>query len=180
MKATMPNEPLSAMTVLELTRLLLAQDSRWADIVTHAQNTRNPAAPAGIAFFKRTWRPVISDYFLNVVPRYDSVAKAPARVVTDVLDKMSDVIYPAARKVGFSDTSFVLPDITIERADQARPAVAGARVGIEADSRGKDAGIGTKIAFAGFALVGLGLAYYVRDVRKLASTLPEIRHAPRT
>lgn len=119
MESTMATEPLSAMTILELTRLWSAQDDRWADILTYAQNTRHPLAQRGSAFFKQTWRPAMGDYYQDVAARYDSAAKAPLRVVREVLDKMADVIYPTARAVGFSDRSFVFPDITIER---ARPA----------------------------------------------------------
>ena len=109
------------MTVLELTRLMSAQDDRWAAILRYAQST--PLAQQGIAFFKRTWRPVL-DYFENVVGRYDSEAKAPQRVVRVVLDKMSDVVYPAARQAGFLDQSFLIPDITIEKRGGS-PVVAG-------------------------------------------------------
>jgi hypothetical protein len=117
-------EPLSAMTVIELTRLFSAQDDRWASILTYAQSTKHPLAQQGLAFFKRTWRPVLGDYFENVVSRYDSAAKAPQRVVRAVLDKMSDVVYPAARQAGFLDRSFLVPDITIEKQGGA-PIVAG-------------------------------------------------------
>jgi hypothetical protein len=122
--ASEPREPMSKMTILELTRLITAQDSRWADILTYAQSTKHPLAQQGIAFFKRTWRPVMTEYFENVAARYDSAAKAPMRIVRAVLDKMSDVIYPAARKIGFSDHSFLFPDITIEKGQPA-PQVAG-------------------------------------------------------
>ncbi len=117
-------EPLSKMTVLELTRLISAQDSRWGDILTYAQSTHHPRAQQGITFFKRTWRPVMGDYFENVVNRYDSTAKAPNSVVRTVLDKMANVVYPAARSAGFSEQSFLIPDITIDKGYQAAP-VAG-------------------------------------------------------
>ena len=110
---------LSKMTVLELTRLVSAQDDRWAQMLTYAQSTRHPLAQQGIAFFKRTWRPVMGDYFQSVVARYDSAAKAPLGVVRTVLDKMAEVVYPAARRVGLSDASFLIPDITIEKAGGA-------------------------------------------------------------
>jgi hypothetical protein len=106
---------LSKMTILELTRLMSAQDDRWAKILTYAQSTRHPLAQQGLAFFKRTWRPMMGDYFERVAARYDSAAKAPFSVVRAVLDKMSDVVYPAARQAGFSDPSFLIPDITIEK-----------------------------------------------------------------
>jgi len=108
-------EPLSKMTVLELTRLMSAQDDRWTQILTYAQSTRHPLAQQGIAFFKNTWRPVMGNYFESVAAQYDSAAKAPLGVVRVVLDKMSDVVYPAARQAGFSDASFLFPDITIEK-----------------------------------------------------------------
>ncbi len=107
------------MTVLELTRLWIAQDDRWSEILTHAQNTRHPLAQQGVAFFMETWRPMYGNYFETVVARYDSAAKAPMRVVRGVLDKMSDVIYPAARRAGFSDRSFVFPDIAVEKGGPA-------------------------------------------------------------
>jgi hypothetical protein len=115
------------MTVLELTRLITAQDDRWADLLTYAQSTKNPAAPAGIAFFKNTWRRVLTSYFENVVARYDHAGKAPARIVNWVLDTMSNVIYPAARKIGFPDTTFVIPDITIDRPEPASPPMVATR-----------------------------------------------------
>jgi len=117
-------EPLSAMTVIELTRLFSAQDDRWARILEYARSTRHPLAKQGVAFFKRTWRPVLGDYYENVVSRYAPTTKAPNSVIRVVLDKMADVVYPAARQAGFLDTSFVLPDITIEKQGGA-PIVAG-------------------------------------------------------
>ena len=104
----------SPSTILELNRLVLAQDARWADILTYAQSTRNPAAPAGIAFFRRTWQPVLDDYFQNVAPRYAPEAPVPSGVMNSLLNKMTNVIYPAARRVGLSDRSFLFPDITID------------------------------------------------------------------
>jgi hypothetical protein len=117
-------EPLTKMTVLELTRLISAQDDRWARILTYAQSTKHPLAPQGIAFFKRTWRPAMGEYYETVAARYDAAAKAPAIVVKYVLDKMADVVYPAARRVGLSDASFLIPDITIEKGGGS-PIVAG-------------------------------------------------------
>ena len=120
--ASDPREPLSKMTILELTQLVGKQDDRWGNILTYAQSTHNPAAPAGIAFFKKTWRPAMTSYYENVAGRYASDAKAPVRIVRWWLDAMSDVIYPAARKVGLSDQSFLFPDITIEKGRPASPA----------------------------------------------------------
>jgi hypothetical protein len=117
-------EPLSKMTVLELTRLFSAQDDRWARILTYAQSTRHPRAREGVAFFKNTWRRVMGDYFQDVAARYDSRAKAPNSVVRVVLDKMADVVYPAARQVGLPEESFLFPDITIEKRGGS-PIVAG-------------------------------------------------------
>lgn len=118
-------ESLSTMTVLELTRLFSAQDDRWAQILTYAQSTLHPLAQQGVAFFKRTWRPVMGDYYQDVVARYDARAKAPYSVVRVVLDKMSDVVYPAARAAGLTDASFLFPDITIEKSGGDSPVVAG-------------------------------------------------------
>lgn len=115
------SEPLSKMKVIELTRLVSDQDDRWGRILTYAQSTKNPAAPAGIAFFKRTWRPAMSSYYENVAARYDSAAKAPERLVRWWLDALSEVVYPAARRVGLTDSSFVLPDIQIEQQQPAPP-----------------------------------------------------------
>ena len=112
------------MTVLELTRLVSRQDDRWASILTHAQGTRHPGAKAGIAFFHRTWRPVMNDYFQTVAGRYGAQAKVPMQEIRGLLDKMADVVYPAARAIGLPDNSFVLPDITIERG-QSATSVAG-------------------------------------------------------
>jgi hypothetical protein len=148
------------MTILELTRLLSKQDDRWGDILTRAQSTKNPAAKAGVAFFQQTWRPFMGSYYESVVPRYDGAAEAPAGVVRWVLDTMADVVYPAARKVGFSDRSFVIPDIAIET--PSPPAVAGA------EPPRDEVGVGTKIAFAALALAGVGAAIYVRDLRRIA------------
>lgn len=147
------------MTILELTQLLSKQDDRWGDILTRAQSTKNPAAKAGIDFFQKTWRPFMGSYYESVVPRYDGAAEAPAGVVRWVLDTMADVVYPAARRVGFSERSFVVPDITIEQ--PSAPAVAGAEAP-------RDVGVGTKIAFAALALAGVGAAIYVRDLRRIA------------
>jgi hypothetical protein len=149
------------MTILELTRLLSKQDDRWGAILTRAQSTKNPAASAGIAFFQKTWRPFLGTYYENVVARYDAAAEAPASVVRWVLDTMADVVFPAAREVGFSARSFVVPDITIE--STRVPAVAGAEA-----PRGDEVGVGTKIAFAALALAGVGAAIYVRDLRRIA------------
>ena len=66
----------------------------------------------------------MGDYFQNVAAQFPSEAKAPMRVVKDALDRMSEVIYPAARRVGLPDETFLFPDIQIERA-QAVPRVAG-------------------------------------------------------
>jgi hypothetical protein len=104
----------STMTILELNRLVLAQDARWADILTYAQSTRNPAAPAGVTFFRRTWRPVLDDYFQNVAGRYAPEAPVPSGVMNGLLSRMSNVVYPAARQVGLSDRSFLFPDITLD------------------------------------------------------------------
>lgn len=165
-----PPEPLSTMTILELTRLVSAQDDRWGRILTYAQSTRNPAAPAGIAFFKKTWRQAMTIYFENVAARYDSAAKAPARIVNWWLGAMSDVVYPAARKVGLPDSSFMFPDITIEPSRPPSPPTV-ATLGAEAPDRGESAGVGTKIAFAALALGGIGLAIYAHDVHKLERSL---------
>jgi hypothetical protein len=119
----MANEPLSPMTILELTQLVSAQDDRWLQILTHAQSTHHPLAQQGIAFFKNTWRRAMGDYYQNIVNRFDAAAKAPMHVLKDVLDKMADVIYPAARAAGLSDDSFVFPDIMIER--RQMPSVSG-------------------------------------------------------
>lgn len=178
-----PTEPTS-MTILELTRLLSAQDDRWASILTYAQSTHNPAAPAGIAFFKRTWRPVMSDYYLNIVSQYDSAAKAPSHVVRWVLDKMSNVVYPAARKIGLPETSFVIPDITIDKS--APPTTVAGDLWVryapwqylypqkfhraigadpKTDARG---GVGDKIAFAGIGIIFLGIGVYALNAHQLA------------
>lgn len=114
-------EPLSTMTILDLTQLWNKQDDRWSRILTYAQSIHNPAAPAGMAFFKNTWRRALSDYYENVATRYDASAKAPVSVIKRVLDQLADVIYPAARRVGLPDESFLFPDITTER---GRPATA--------------------------------------------------------
>lgn len=165
-----PTEPMSKMTVLELTRLVSAQDDRWAQILTYAQSTRNPAAPAGIAFFKKTWRPAMTTYFENVAAQYDSAAKAPARIVNWWLDALSNAIYPAARKVGLSDNSFVFPDITIDKPGQpAEPPMVATRgqidrIGIEPDG-GPD--IGTRIAYAGVGIIFVGMAAYASGAHQL-------------
>jgi hypothetical protein len=153
-------EPTSAMTVLEMTRLLSAQDDRWAGILTYAQSTHNPAAPAGIAFFKKIWRPVMSDYYLNIVSQYDAAVMAPNHVVRWVLDKMADVVYPEARKIGLPETSFVIPDITIEKS--LPTTIAGDP---KTDERG---GIGDKIAFAGVGIIFLGIGTYALNAHQLA------------
>jgi len=126
-----PSKPLSKMTILELTRLVLAQDDRWAKMLTYNQSTKNPAAPSGIAFFKKTWRPALTTYFEGVAARYDSAAKAPAAIITWWLDAMSTVIYPAARKVGFSDNTFLFPDITLEQSGQPATPPTVATLGAE-------------------------------------------------
>ena len=118
----MANEPLSPMTILELTRLVNNQDEQWLRIVTYAQSTRHPLAQRAISFFNNTWRRVMGDYYQNVAARYDATAKAPPAVINYVLDTMADVIYPAARNAGLSDNSFVLPDIALQRPS---PVVAG-------------------------------------------------------
>ena len=110
-----PSESLSKMTILELTQLWSKQDDRWARILTYAQSTRHPGAAAGIAFFKNTWRRAMGDYYERVAARYAAAAKVPMSVIRDVLDQVAEVIYPAARAVGLSDSSFVFPDITIEK-----------------------------------------------------------------
>lgn len=148
------------MTILELTQLLSKQDDRWAAILTRAQSTRNPAAKPGLAFFQNTWRPFMGTYYQDVVPRHAADAETPAGVVRWVLDTMADVVYPAARKVGFSERSFVIPDIAIET--PSPPAVAGA------EAPRDEVGVGTKIAFAALALAGVGAAIYVRDLRRIA------------
>lgn len=161
------SEPLSKMTVLELTRLVSAQDDRWARILTYAQSTRNPAAPAGIAFFKKTWRPAMTVYFESVVSRYDSAARAPSRVVTWWLDALSNTIYPAARKIGLSDDSFVLPDITIDRPEKpAEPPMVATRGYVGAEAPAPE--IGTRIAFAGVGIIFVGMAAYAASARKLS------------
>ncbi|HSX23362.1 MAG TPA: hypothetical protein VLE97_11365 [Gaiellaceae bacterium] len=173
MKAAMaaPTEPLSNMTILELTRLLSAQDDRWGDILTYAQSTHHPLAPAGIAFFKRTWRPFMGGYFEHVAARYDSAGKAPSRVVNWVLDTMSNYVFPAARKAGFSDNSFVIPDITIDKPAPAEPpmvATRGQHIGAEAPDREND--VGQKIALGGVGIIFLGMGIYAYNVRRLAKT----------
>lgn len=153
------------MTILELTRLMSAQDDRWGRILTRAQSAKNPAARPGVDFFQKTWRPFMGSYFESVAARYDSAAEAPARVVRWVLDTMAGVIFPAARAVGFSERSFVIPDITIESTEAQRPTIATS--GAEAP-RDAEVGVGTKIAFAALALAGVGAAVYVRDLRRIA------------
>lgn len=113
----------SPMTILELTQLVNAQDDRWLKILTYAQSTRHALAPQGISFFKNTWRRAMSDYYQNIVPRYDAAAAAPPQVVKGILDMMSEVIYPAARAAGLTDDSFVFPDITID--GRQTPRIAG-------------------------------------------------------
>lgn len=149
------------MTTLELTRLLSAQDDRWAAILTRARDAKNPTAAAGITFFQKTWRPFMGSYFEHVAARYDAAADVPQRLVRWVLDTMANVIFPAARAVGFSERSFVIPDITIE--SPSAPTVAGAEA-----PRRDDVGIGTRIAFAALAFAGVASAIYVRDLRRIA------------
>jgi len=105
----------TAMTVLELTRLLNAQDDRWAGILTYAQSTRDPGAPAAVGFFRRTWRPLLGDYLERVAGRFQPETRVPAAILSALLDKMSEEIYPAARRVGLRDDTFLVPDIAIER-----------------------------------------------------------------
>jgi hypothetical protein len=168
------SEPLSKMTVLELTRLVSAQDDRWARILTYAQSTRNPAAPAGIAFFKKTWRPAMTVYFESVVSQYDSAARAPERIVKWWLDAMSDTIYPAARKVGLPDSSFVFPDIVIEQsghpATPAGPPMVATRgtVGAEAPPADRGDDVGQKVALGGVGIIFLGMGIYALNARQLA------------
>jgi len=119
----MANQPLSPMTVLELTQLVSAQDDRWLKILTYAQSTRHPLAQQGIGFFKNTWRRWMGDYYQRVVPIYAAAAKAPPEVVNYVLDAMANAVYPAARAVGLTDDSFVFPDITVE--PRPAPSIAG-------------------------------------------------------
>jgi len=159
-------KPLTAMTVLELTRLVGAQDDRWANLLTYAQSTHNPAAPGGIAFFKKTWRPAFGSYYENVVARYDPAAKAPRHIINWLLDLMTSKIYPAARQVGFTERSFLFPDIVLETEQPTNSAVA--TLGAEASARDGKVNVGTTIAFAALALGAVGLAVYARDVRKLA------------
>lgn len=153
----------TTMTILELTQLLSGQDDRWAAILTRAQGTKNPATKAGIDFFRKTWRLFMGSYYENVAARYDSAAEAPPRIVRWVLDTMADVIFPAARRAGFSEQSFVIPDITIE--PPGDPMIAGSVA-----SRGDEVGVGTKIAFAALAFAGVGLAVYIRDLNRIACT----------
>lgn len=148
------------MTILELTRLLSRQDDRWGAILTRAQSTKNPAATAGISFFQETWRPFLGRYYEGVVARSDAAAEAPASVVRWVLDSMADVVYPAARKVGFSERSFVVPDIAIE--NPSAPAVSGGPPPRD------EVGVGTKIAYAALAIAGVGAVAYVSDLRRIA------------
>lgn len=171
-------QPLSKMTVLELTRLVLAQDDRWTKILTYNQSTRNPAAPAGMAFFKKTWRPALTTYFEGVASRYDSAAKAPVSIVTWWLDAMSTVIYPAARKVGFADNTFLFPDITIEQGHPAPPPTV-ATLGAEPQrgpSKPADGGSGWSLLVP--LIVGGGLLYWMsrpsaeeRELEKSVGTL---------
>src|SRR5262249_10890077 len=121
---------------------------------------KNPAAAPGLSFFQTTWRPFLARYYEGVVTRRDAAAEAPASVVRWVLDAMADVVYPAARRVGFSDRSFVIPDITIEAAPVLTTSGANAP--------GDEVGVGTKIAFGALVLAGVGAAVYVRDLRRIA------------
>lgn len=153
------SEPSSAMTVLELTKLMSAQDDRWARILMYAQSTRNPAAPTGIAFFKKTWRAFMGNYYESVVGEYDSAAKVPARVVNWVLDAMADVIYPAARRIGLPDASFVMPDITIER---GQPTTVAGTETAETDN------VGGKIALVGVGIIFVGMATFAKRTHDLS------------
>ena len=103
------------MTVLELTQHVIAQDTRWADILTHARSTHHPLAVGGLTFFERTWRPALGSYIESVASRYAPSARAPAEAVNWWLDLLAARIYPAARAVGFADRTFLFPEITIQQ-----------------------------------------------------------------
>jgi hypothetical protein len=155
------------MTVLELTRLLNAQDDRWAGILTYAQSTRDPGAPAALGFFRRTWRPLLGDYLERVAGRIAPEDRVPAAIMSALLDKMSEEIYPAARRVGLRDDTFLVPDIAIEHPierpiERSRGGAVGAEVPAAPGARmdWKGWGILTGVFGIGYLLVAGAKQHY--------------------
>lgn len=153
---------LPSLTILELTRLISAQDDRWARSLSLSQSARNPAAPAGIVFFKKTWRPLLDRYFSDVAARYAPAAKVPAHVITWIVGEISDVIYPAARRVGFSEQSLLLPELSLEQ--RGHPATVSGAAPPGPETRASKA---SRIAFAAFLVSSLGISYHVHNVHRL-------------
>jgi hypothetical protein len=99
-----------ALTLPELTHTMLDQDYRWAGIVDKARRARHPIAPVALRFFKITWEPTLRRYMTRIG------ALNPARA-TDVIDAVlarMHALYAMARAIGFPESSFLLPDITLD------------------------------------------------------------------
>jgi hypothetical protein len=148
------NRPLTTMTILELTQLMTAQDDRWGQLITYAQSTQNPAAHTAMDFFKHTWRSMLTLYFENVASKYAPTAQVTNDLASWLVQAMSDTIYPAARRVGFTDKSFLLPDLNLVQSGHpaAPPTISGAEPPREGWSW-KDWGILAAVLGAGYAFV---------------------------
>jgi len=112
----------AALSMDELVKLLLDQDTRWAEIIDHGRATKNPDAKGALEWFRRDWRPVLR----QVLERGPHLARDKQRVgIDEVLYHVHARIYPGARKVGLPDSSFLLPDITLDAEEAPMTNVSG-------------------------------------------------------
>lgn len=100
-------------TIRDLTRQLLTQDLRWAQIVDRLTAAKNPAARMALRFYQTTWQLALSRYFDTVAARNMSFEPISPTVNEHVLTLMRGA-YAEARKAGLPASSFVLPEAAPE------------------------------------------------------------------
>lgn len=109
-------------TKQEVIKKLYEQDSRWANITQQALNRKHPLAQRALAFIKtdqifdgerafgRGWEAA----FTHVIKTAPDITKSQwPGAYDELLQAFNRYIYPAARKAGFPESSFLFPDITL-------------------------------------------------------------------
>lgn len=99
-------------TYADLTRSFYDQDSRWAHIVERAIEQHSTAAHAVTRFLRAQWEPFFRGW-LQFAAHRTGTDDVTRDVLEPLLGAVHYDLYPSARVVGFPDTSFLLPDVTL-------------------------------------------------------------------
>lgn len=103
-------------TKAQLDRMFYQQDRKWADMVTKAIRQKHRLAKRAKAFLDNEWSRTVNHW--QAISRSVPVT---ADAIDELLGFFHHSLYPAARDVGFTDSSFVFPDIGLEGRDYRYP-----------------------------------------------------------